>query len=59
MTGGARKGAGRPRIYPAGRVTRTMSLDRRADEAVRRYAEEHGLSKSQAASVLILRASSP
>lgn len=49
-----REGAGRPRLYPQGHVSRTLSIDRRADDAVAGYAEREGVSRSQAASVLIL-----
>ena len=47
-------GAGRPLMYPQGHVSRSLSLDRRADAAVATYAEQAGLSRSQAASRLIL-----
>lgn len=52
--GGKRPGAGRPPVYPQGRVTRSLSLDTRADEALTRYMRDRGLSRSQAASELIL-----
>jgi hypothetical protein len=50
-----RPGEGRPRLYPHGHVSRTLSLDVRADERIAEYAAQHGLSRSQAASVLVLR----
>jgi len=49
-----RPGEGRPRIYPRGHVSRTLSLDVRADEAVAAHAAKLGSSRSQAASALIL-----
>lgn len=53
--GGKRKGAGRPPVYPHGRVTRSLSLDTRADRRIAAYAKEAGLTRSEAASRLILR----
>jgi len=47
---------GRPRTRPEGSVTRSYSLDRRAHDAVTEYASEHSVSRSEAASALILMA---
>ena len=55
MTTGTRTGAGRPRMYPQGYVSRTLSLDKRADDAVHERAVKRGISRSQAASELILK----
>lgn len=59
MTGGARKGAGRPRVYPEGRVSRNLSLDKRADDAITEHATRLGVSRSRAASDLILSSPKP
>jgi len=47
---------GRPRTAarPEGSVTRSYSLDRRAWERVEQYAKDRGVTRSQAASELIL-----
>jgi len=49
---------GRPRTRPQGSVTRSYSLDRRAHDAVSEYAAAHGVSRSQAATELILAGAS-
>ena len=57
--GGKRPGAGRPPVYPQGHVSRSLSLDVRADERLTRYMREHGVTRSQAASALILAGRRP
>jgi len=52
--GGKRPGAGRPRVYTEGTVSRSLSLDPLADDALREHVEREGVSRSRAASVLIL-----
>jgi len=45
---------GRPRVRPEGSVTRSYSLDRRAHDAISAYAQQEWLTRSEAASKLVL-----
>lgn len=54
--GGARPGAGRPRVYPDKTRSITLSLEARVADALNEYAQAHDLSRSAAASRLIGRA---